>query len=327
MKVLSLWEPWASAMAISAKRVETRDDWVDRIKYRGLVWIHATMKPEFKPVEYPPEFLEWVERVGIDWRHLPYGHMLAVGKLVKIVKTESIRDTLSEQELAFGDYRDNRRGLIFKNVRRLREPIKVSGKQGLWNWDPPPDWEDLLIASDTSPRTIVPIDKPVVGATVVKPYASDPADVLFNELLGATVREWGERLRIDVDYEGDECHVTAHYNGLQVSYTAVRVSDEYAIMPSNAASALWSITSICWGRRNLHDFSALVFGYEDKRKGILRVDPDDPEARAKFEEYRRIARQCLTVFGDDFGNDAKLLQRARQQVEALGTVELERVHD
>lgn len=41
MKAISLWQPWASLVAVGAKKIETRS-WAT--KYRGSLAIHATKK-------------------------------------------------------------------------------------------------------------------------------------------------------------------------------------------------------------------------------------------------------------------------------------------
>jgi hypothetical protein len=36
-------------------------------------------------------------------------------------------------------------GLDLVDVRRFRVPIPASGRPGIWNWEPPTNWKDLLI--------------------------------------------------------------------------------------------------------------------------------------------------------------------------------------
>jgi len=140
---LSLWQPWASLLATGLKQIETRD-WPTKI--RGQVAIHATKKP-FRWADY--EGRQWDQfnhhldacyrREQIDPWSLPLHQILAIGELADCVPVESIRETLSPQELAFGDYSDGRYALIFKNVRQLASPIEIDGGQKLWFWDAPAD--------------------------------------------------------------------------------------------------------------------------------------------------------------------------------------------
>lgn len=189
IKALSLWEPWGSLMGLSLKRVETRDAWVDRVKYRGLVAIHtASEKTQaFRPSDYDPTqpFMQWMQKFHdegiLDMYHLPYSNIIAVGEWVETVSTESIRDTLSPQELAFGDYRDGRRGLLFKNMRRLATPIPISGHQGFWNWDMPEDLQFLPADYDkVDANEEAPVSAPIViqPASSSVPIEPEPEDIV-----------------------------------------------------------------------------------------------------------------------------------------------------
>lgn len=60
-----------------------------------------------------------------------------IGKvnLVKIHTTESIRESLSAQERAFGDYRDGRFAWECNGAVLFPHPIKVKGKLSIWDYD------------------------------------------------------------------------------------------------------------------------------------------------------------------------------------------------
>ena len=47
------------------------------------------------------------------------------------------------QERAFGNYGRGRHGWVLENVRALKVPIPATGHQGIWNWEPPTNLEDL----------------------------------------------------------------------------------------------------------------------------------------------------------------------------------------
>lgn len=136
MKVLSLWQPWASAMAIGLKTIETRH-W--STNYRGPLAIHAALR-------WTREEQLWGaymaalhgEQVLAD---PPRGVIVAVGVLVDIERTEDLvpgsdleLPRLTETEEMWGNYGSKRFGWIFKNLIALHEPIPMRGKQGLWNW-------------------------------------------------------------------------------------------------------------------------------------------------------------------------------------------------
>lgn len=132
MRALSLWDPWASLVAIEAKRYETRS-WAT--SYRGPIAIHSTKKfdEEDRSICLCEPFRSALVAGGIDTpEQLPRMAIIAVGRLVGIARAEDERASLSEQERAFGDYSDGRFAWAFADVRRLPEPIPCSGLQGLW---------------------------------------------------------------------------------------------------------------------------------------------------------------------------------------------------
>lgn len=133
MKAISLWEPWATLMALDAKRIETRS-WATHV--RGQVAIHAAKQP-FHPGDWPPDLLAWMSRVKFWGSGYHYGCVVAIAELVDCVPTEQLLLQVDERERAFGNYHPRRFGWVFKNVRRLTSPIPARGSQGFWEWDSP----------------------------------------------------------------------------------------------------------------------------------------------------------------------------------------------
>lgn len=121
MKAASLWQPWASAMALGLKGNETRHWWTS---YRGPLAIHAAKK-------WTKELRDFAEEMGLSGE-IPLGAFVAIGDLVDVVRTESIREKLTELERSWGDYSDERYCWIFENVRALAAPIPFKGMQGLF---------------------------------------------------------------------------------------------------------------------------------------------------------------------------------------------------
>lgn len=158
MKALSLWQPWASLVAIGAKRIETRS-W--RTNYRGAVAIHASKRygrnlrglVNAEPFHsaLSPHFGETDDRSGSNsWLVLPLGAILAVSKILDCIPTDKIkhlRKTTAEgfdgtwsvtpQEWDFGDYSSGRWAWILGEPKMLAEPIPAKGSLGLWEWEPP----------------------------------------------------------------------------------------------------------------------------------------------------------------------------------------------
>lgn len=146
MKALSVIQPWATLLAIGAKRIETRS-W--RTLYRGRVAIHASRAhraEERLMIGVTPFTGVLAEHFQVATQRellecLPHGAVIATGDLVACIATEVllggiIQPPLSDQELAFGDFSPRRYGWIFRDVRELPEPMPARGSLGLWDWDP-----------------------------------------------------------------------------------------------------------------------------------------------------------------------------------------------
>jgi len=128
MIALSLWEPWASAMALGIKVNETRSYWTNT---RGDVAIHAAKKPMDRDARETWDiFLKPVGAVEPQ-----YGKILCVVELVEVVPSEVFRDCklpLDPAEAALGDYSERRWVWRTKNLRRLETPVAARGYQGFW---------------------------------------------------------------------------------------------------------------------------------------------------------------------------------------------------
>lgn len=135
MKALTLWQPWASLVALGHKRVETRC-W--STKYRGPLAIHAAAKkPNWLGVSAESEsFRREISKLKIDERTLPCGVVLCTVGLVSVMQTsEDVVDDLSEQEYIFGNYEEGRYAWFFENLKTFPVPIRAKGNRMLWNWN------------------------------------------------------------------------------------------------------------------------------------------------------------------------------------------------
>lgn len=136
MKAISLWQPWASLIAIGAKRIETRS-WPT--PYRGPIAIHAAKRwtqDEKLQVLRPPFWDVLRHHDG----PLPLGAVVAVGQLVACDRMtrnwiDCTRETWGDNEIAFGHYEIGRYGWILDEVRALPQPVTCRGMQGLWDLD------------------------------------------------------------------------------------------------------------------------------------------------------------------------------------------------
>lgn len=165
MKAITLTQPWATLVAIGAKKFETRS-W--QTSYRGPLAIHAAkgfprwarelcMAEPFAGAlsglleDCPPGLLY----------PLPLGQIVAVCDLTQIYSTNARVLSLSavdvsfssedgwtggqvssfqlpppEPERSFGDYSPNRYAWRLENVQALVQPVPAKGALSLWEWMP-----------------------------------------------------------------------------------------------------------------------------------------------------------------------------------------------
>jgi len=135
MKALTLTQPWATLVAIGAKKIETRS-W--NTSYRGPLAIHAAAGKyvdDYLLMKIEP-FYSALRDAGIESRlQIPLGGVVAICNLVQV---DSIKDGyekhITYNERSFGDYTAGRFAWILKNVVPLSEPFAAKGSLGLWEW-------------------------------------------------------------------------------------------------------------------------------------------------------------------------------------------------
>lgn len=143
LRGLTVSQPWATLIAIGAKRVETRA-WPTR--YRGTIAIHAAkgLRGIFSGArDEDLEALCFQEPFAAalaeqDTADLPRGAIIATAELVDVVPVENITSVRRKgfarlpYEYAFGDYAPGRFGWLLENVQPLTEPVPYRGALGLW---------------------------------------------------------------------------------------------------------------------------------------------------------------------------------------------------
>lgn len=150
MKALTLTQPWATLVAVGAKRLETRS-WYTR--HRGWMAIHAAKGfPRWaKDMCLEPAF---AEELGPN--NLPTGVVLATCRLISCIPTEELQENrvieldsltawhfglvkthfvMTDEERRFGDYSPGRWAWLLADVTRLNEPMPAKGSMGLWEWE------------------------------------------------------------------------------------------------------------------------------------------------------------------------------------------------
>lgn len=168
MKAITLTQPWATLIAVGAKKIETRS-W--STSYRGPLAIHAAkglgpvggeeglldliMAEPFKSalgdlirVGELAKGSRWAKPDWITAERLPRGAIVAVCELVSVIRTDQLNANgnwawvspqdqlynfvLTSQERAFGNYTPGRFAWLLADVRALPEPIPARGALGLW---------------------------------------------------------------------------------------------------------------------------------------------------------------------------------------------------
>ncbi len=139
MKALTIWQPWASLIAAGEKKYETRS-W--ETKYRGPIAIHSA-KILFDTNSYfDRELYPFAYALDLSNIHsfdtLPYGCIVATAELLNCFQVTPAlikKLGLTKKEIYFGDWTPGRYAWELTNVKMFENPIKVNGKQRLWNWE------------------------------------------------------------------------------------------------------------------------------------------------------------------------------------------------
>lgn len=156
MKALSLWQPWASAIAVGAKLVETRD-W--STKYRGPLAIHAAKRKVICELMSFHSYWGWIGAMTpLDWtwgrngdediHRLPFGAIVAVCDLVDCRPTASFTQAQLDTprtpersmghlyqwtERQMGNFELGRFGWVLENIRRIDPAVPLLGQRGLFD--------------------------------------------------------------------------------------------------------------------------------------------------------------------------------------------------
>lgn len=146
IRAISLWQPWASLVALGLKQYETRHWMTD---YQGPLAIHAakrwTKGQEDVLVDLARRFERIREAFVFDGtlRPLPLGHIVCVGYLTDVKLTQWVYPYTTwdmperQMEIAVGDWTPGRYAWKLEDVQRFEEPIPARGAQGFWNWQVP----------------------------------------------------------------------------------------------------------------------------------------------------------------------------------------------
>jgi hypothetical protein len=169
VKALTLWQPWASLVALGVKTIETRS-W--STSYRGPLAIHAAKTDLHLNVkrcdgaDHGRALAAAVKANG--FARLPLGAIVATCKLVDVVPFVHVSETRGgrpgfpavtvahlrdgrwtavvhdgtgwtaavDEQALYGDFTPGRFAWLLSDVQALDEPVPATGHQGLWEWAP-----------------------------------------------------------------------------------------------------------------------------------------------------------------------------------------------
>lgn len=122
IKTITLWQPWASAMPLGLKHIETRS-W--STKHRGLLAIHASAR---KPATAD-------RHLSCRLNAMPLGAVLGVVDLYDVVEmTPEVIAATPQHEKDWGIWTPGRFAWMTRPVVWFPVPVPAKGAQGLWRW-------------------------------------------------------------------------------------------------------------------------------------------------------------------------------------------------
>ena len=136
MKALTLYQPWASLVAIGAKRIETRT-W--KTTYRGPLAVHAARcipKPYLfhSHSDFELRLLRLASAAAAsDRNEFPRGAVLCICELVDCTPTTSFSPYFVEQ--LYGDFTPGRWAWMLQLREIFTKPIPARGGRRIWEWD------------------------------------------------------------------------------------------------------------------------------------------------------------------------------------------------
>ena len=120
---ISLWQPWASFIAIGVKPYETRHWPAPRRIIGQRIAIHAAKR------KMPREELEWWRNVSAQDDPPPLGAFVCTALLARVVPTVRV---LPDD---YGDYSEGRFAWHLTDIEPIEPAIPGRGSQGFWMWD------------------------------------------------------------------------------------------------------------------------------------------------------------------------------------------------
>jgi hypothetical protein len=137
MRVISLWQPYASLLVLGFKLIETRPYPCPPALVGTRLGIASTkqIKPEQKALFADAAFQGYYKETGLpgSLEEMPNGFLMGSVLIHSSdLITEEDLDDVTDEEQKFGDWRLGRYAWRTRAPEALKEPIPVMGQQGIW---------------------------------------------------------------------------------------------------------------------------------------------------------------------------------------------------
>lgn len=123
MKAITIWQPYAEAIAMGLKNYETRT-W--KTQYRGKICIHASMR----------KLSKMHKKLATKYKitELSLGKIVAVADLTDCYPiTEALISRQTRTEIELGNWQVGNFAWKLENVIIPKQCFRIKGKQGIWN--------------------------------------------------------------------------------------------------------------------------------------------------------------------------------------------------
>lgn len=138
MKVISVWQPYATLIVQGFKFFETRTWPAPKSIIGQTIGIAATKNilPEQRLSCANEDFKLWYERSELPaWEDLPRGYLIGTVQLHSVeLVTEEFLDEITDEEKAFGWFRIGGYAWRLRYPKPLAHPIPIRGKQGIYDY-------------------------------------------------------------------------------------------------------------------------------------------------------------------------------------------------
>jgi len=138
VKVISIWNPYATLVVHGHKMVETRSWPAPKalIGQRIAIASTKTLKPEQRALWEDPYFMDYYEGTGLpNLEKLPNGAILGTVLLHSCEEmTEEDLEDVTEEEQIYGHWDVGRYAWRLREPELFQTPIFTRGFQGIWDY-------------------------------------------------------------------------------------------------------------------------------------------------------------------------------------------------